>query len=185
MTTKHLPRWLVAGLSAVLLVLSAGTPAYADSDGWLSPSCATGEITNYLAERDANGDVTIRLDGWSARCGPQMGHPNDVYRFGLGLYTDDGAWLGALTDYQGLSPTPFTYVVDYTAAAEELGDPPVALCLAYAPTSRMSCVSVTTLSTQHPPSLQPLATDDPSVQFMIDVPCGNCLIGPARSRNLQ
>jgi hypothetical protein len=173
-------RWIAASLFAVLLV-ATGPPANADEIDWLSPRCATGQITHHSAQRHANGDVTIQLNGWSARCGAQ-GVPGDVYQFGIGLYTDRGAWLGGLTAYQGLRSTPFAYLVDYTAATEELGEPPLALCLASGPARRLSCLAVTPLPPPKPPALEPLASNDPRVQSEITDPCGNCLMGAARAQ---
>ncbi|MEJ3745794.1 hypothetical protein WEI85_21190 [Actinomycetes bacterium KLBMP 9797] len=159
-----------------VLVLAAAAPGYADA-GWVSPTCAIGEITSHHVERDADGDVTIRLDGWSKWCQPtQLSRPNE--QFGLGLYTDNGAWLGRLTSYNhgaGTTPTPFTYVVDDTASTPLLGGPLRALCIAYAPDQRMACVSVARLSSAQPPTIQALAPNDPRVLRPIDGECPSCL----------
>jgi hypothetical protein len=164
-------RLLVAVCTAALL--AAGTPAYADDDGWQSPACATGEITDRIVERDENGDVIIQLDGWSARCG--LGHATDRYQFGLILYTDDDAWIGQLTDYQGTSPTPFTYRVNYTASTVELGSPPIAMCLAYDHESRLSCLAVHSLAPNQPPTTGPIPIDDDRVGLPPDDICATCV----------
>jgi hypothetical protein len=167
--------WLVT-VAVLFLVLGTASRAVAD-EGWVSPTCAVGEITGHQVERDANGDVTIRLDGWSSWCqATQLGRPGE--QFGLGLYTDDGAWLGRLTSYihgPGTTPTPFTYLVDDTVSTQLLGGPLRALCIAYAPDRRMACVSVARLSHAQPPTLHALATDDPMVLRALDDTCPSCL----------
>jgi hypothetical protein len=182
MGRKRQLRGVVAGTFAVLLLVATGSPTYAGGLDWLSPRCATGQITQHLAKVEANGNVTIQLNGWSASCA-QAG-PGTVYQFGIGLYTDDGAWLGGLTSYRGLRPTPFAYLVDYTASTAELGTPPLALCLAYGPARRLSCLAVTAVSPQQPPALEPIPTNDPRVQSEITDPCGNCLVGAARAQRI-
>lgn len=167
-------KYIAVAVTFVLLLASA-TPARAAMD-WVSPTCAVGEITHHHVEIDDDNDVTIRLEGWSSWCtSTQLGRANE--QFGLALYTDDGAWLGRLTTYQEprTAPTPFSYLVDDTASTALLGGPLRAICVAYAPDSRMSCVAVNRLSTAHPPTLASLSTSHTSVTYPIDGPCPSCL----------
>lgn len=160
-------KWLLAVLSALVILVPQGTPASAD-EPWVSPECATGKITQSGVE----GKTIIWLKGWSAVC---SGPADTGYQFGLGLYSDNHAWLGGLTKYQGLDSTPFGYAIDDAAATEELGSPIEAICLVSAPNDRIACVSVVRQWTGEPSALEPLSVDAPPVEHVIDDRCATCL----------
>jgi hypothetical protein len=157
-----------------LLVVITGVHANADEQGWRSPACATGAITNHGVEVDTNGAVVVHVDGWSEACiglGTAAGS-----EFGLLLYGETAGWLARRTDYAaGPAPTPFSYSINHTA--ERRYGPAVALCLAYGPDGRLSCLAVD--ASGNPPAITPIATDDervavPRIQWL----CANCVNDP-------
>jgi len=173
------PYRLVLAAALAALTLLAAIPAHADSI-WNSPACATGEITDYAIGDEETGDESvIRLDGQTALCEPRprLGTDADPHQFGLIVYAEEGARIGALTEYQpGPAPTAFTYLVDHTV---DWGDGPVvAMCLAYKEDGRLSCVGVNFANN---PSVFPISVDDPRVDHLpLDRECGSCVSDPGR-----
>ncbi|MEH1127154.1 hypothetical protein [Micromonospora sp. CPCC 206061] len=168
-------RMLLAAVTT-LLVAAPATPAHADDD-WVSPPCATGEITASSGAVTPDGDLVIQVDGWSARCG--VAATTGGQQFGLIIYTSAGAWIGQLTDYLDAGPTPVSYLVNYTVSTATLGGLPHALCLAYAEERRMSCVHVSSAGPNQPPNTFHLDHKNSSlVTRRCDGYCGNCVGEP-------
>jgi hypothetical protein len=171
-------RRLVLAAVTGLLLLPAAAPAQADpqleGSAWTSPLCATGDITNYVAELDPSGNTIIHLEGWSAVCPPLL--VGQQYEFGLIFYGQTQDWVGRLSQYgPGTTPTSFTYHINYTL--ERRHGTAAAICLAYDEHKRLSCLA---LDPTHSPMVYPIPVDHALVSgaHPISAYCGNCAIQP-------
>src|SRR4051794_10384279 len=148
-----------AVLMAGAFVLASRAPAQATDAPWGSPTpvpaaaCATGSVasTTYLGRVDGTTTEYVRFVGSVAQCAPKVSDAQwgfIVYKSGYGLSRPVRTY-----------PANSSFTYDFGSGEWSSY---TAICLAYSPTGRLACYSVTTAGLDAP-ALAPIGLGDPRV----------------------
>lgn len=165
---------VAAFLAAVGAVVVGPAPTASASVAWsqVTMTCATGAITSSTIAAKV-----ITLKGWIKPCASSPAGPSDFFAIGWYYYpngTHTAKTLDPMLYGSNTGTTNFSVEIDMTTWTP-------ALCLAYGPSSRLSCVNVawsggvesaTTISTTH--TKVAMALPDPEPTLFPKAVCATC-----------
>lgn len=162
--TRLRRRALVGAAALTIGILTSALPATPSSAVLTrgqpqGVTCATGAITSTVV----NGK-TVTVNGWIRPCAG-VEQPTDSFVFAIGWYSwDKTQYVGFRHTSLGfvLGPTPQT--TNFSVPVDVTGSTP-ALCLAYQPSARLSCVNVSWVNGVL--TVAPIPVADPKVSTSI------------------
>jgi hypothetical protein len=172
--TRRVHAVLAAAVLAMLMAMTAATPAAANVNPWRPLPCATGAMTAEALPRKL-----VHVTGWIQPCAesPAAGETFAVIYYGSTL----GGPRRLLGYADPVAPTHVSGYLDKMPPGQGMR----AVCLAFSETGRLSCVGIAVGDDPDRLVVTPIPVDHPMVLIPIDVPkflgaitnptCGTCV----------